>query len=268
MAINVQKGTGLRLVLGFLAMAGTARAQGVPVIDGSNLAQNIQQLQQQIQSVDNQVQQIAELKQQVQTQISQLTNLQGMLKSITGINQIASLYNSIQDVASRAAKITNLSGFMTTISTGNFSSLSAMLASSGVTIAGKPAATYVQTTLSSAGFTPTAMASLNASNNPSGAVIANQAAASVTTMAASQIASEEAAQSLTRIDGLVQQIGQQQTLKDSVDLNTRMAAETNYMLGEMWRLNAAQGLSSGQQGINEAAQEAKTQAFFNYSGGN
>lgn len=42
-----------------------------------------------------------------------------------------------------------------------------------------------------------------------------------------------------RIDGLVDEIANQDTLKESIDLNTRMAAETNYMLGQMWRLNAA-----------------------------
>ena len=36
-----------------------------------------------------------------------------------------------------------------------------------------------------------------------------------------------------------------------------MAAETNYMLGQMWRLNAASGLAAGQAGVNWAAEQAK-----------
>ena len=55
-------------------------------------------------------------------------------------------------------------------------------------------------------------------------------------------------------------------MKESIDLNTRMAAETNYMFGQMWRLNAAQGLASGQNGINWAAEQAKERAFFDFSG--
>ena len=81
-----------------------------------------------------------------------------------------------------------------------------------------------------------------------------------------QLSYEEAAQSLERIDGLVAEIGKQEELKDSVDLNTRMAAETNYMLGQMWRLNAASGLAAGQSGVNWAAEQAKEKSFFDYSG--
>ena len=69
-----------------------------------------------------------------------------------------------------------------------------------------------------------------------------------------------------RIDGLVGQIANQETMKESIDLNTRMAAETNFMLGQMWRLNAAAGLAQGQTGVNWAAEQAKERSFFDYSG--
>ena len=61
-------------------------------------------------------------------------------------------------------------------------------------------------------------------------------------------------------------IGGQATLKESVDLNTRMAAETNFMLGQMWRLNAAAGLASGQTGVNWAAEQARQRTFFDFGG--
>ena len=70
-----------------------AFAQGVPVIDGSNLAQNIEQLQAALRDAENQLQQIEELR----TQIERLTDIQGLLDdvlgSITGLNEIAALYN-------------------------------------------------------------------------------------------------------------------------------------------------------------------------------
>jgi len=64
----------------------------------------------------------------------------------------------------------------------------------------------------------------------------------------------------------VAEIANQEGLKESIDLNTRMAAETNYMLGQMWRLNAAAGLAAGQTGVNWAAEQAKEKSFFDYSG--
>ena len=85
-------------------------------------------------------------------------------------------------------------------------------------------------------------------------------------MAAAQMSYEESGECIERTSGLVDEIGGADTLKESVDLNTRMAAETNYMLGQMWRLNAAQGLASGQNGINWAAEQAKERSFFDFSG--
>ena len=46
-------------------------------------------------------------------------------------------------------------------------------------------------------------------------------AASATAMGMAQLSYEESAQSLERIDGLVEEIGNQTELKDSIDLNTR-----------------------------------------------
>ena len=117
-------------------------------------------------------------------------------------------------------------------------------------------------------LTSETLAGLSSSTNPQDKGIAATAAASATAMGMAQLSYEEAAQSLERIDGLVAEICNQEELKDSVDLNTRMAAETNYMLGQMWRLNAATGLASGQTGVNWAAEQAKEKSFFDYSGAN
>ena len=243
-------------------------AQGVPVIDGTNLAKNIQQLQAALRDAENQIAQIEELKRQVETGLKQLTNLEGILGSISGLNDIASLYNSVQDLRSRAAKITDLSGFQDAIAIGDFDSLASSLLDGNVTMGDKMAGEYMRDTLESAGLTSETLASLSSSDNGQDKRIAETAAASATAMGMAQLSYEEAAQSLERIDGLVAEIAKQETLKESIDLNTRMAAETNYMLGQMWRLNAAAGLAAGQSGVNWAAEQAKEKSFFDYSGAN
>lgn len=243
-------------------------AQGVPVIDGTNLAKNIEQLQTALRDAENQIKQIEELKKQVENGVAQLTNLEGILGSISGLNEIASLYNSAQDLRSRAAKITDLSKFQNAIAIGDFDSLLDSLLDSNVTMGDKMAGEYMRERLASAGLTSEALAGLSSSENPQDKRIADTAAASATAMGMAQLSYEEAAQSLERIDGLVEEIGKQTELKDSIDLNTRMAAETNYMLGQMWRLNAAAGLAAGQTGVNWAAEQAKEKSFFDYSGAN
>ena len=240
----------------------------MPVIDGTNLAKNIEQLQAALRDAENQIAQIEELKKQVENGIAQLTNLEGILGSISGLNDIANLYNSVQDLRSRAAKITDLSGFQDAIAIGDFDSLLDSLLDGNVTMGDKMAGEYMRDTLESAGLTSETLAGLSSSDNPQDKRIADTAAASATAMGMAQLSYEEAAQSLERIDGLVEEIGRQTELKDSIDLNTRMAAETNYMLGQMWRLNAAAGLAAGQTGVNWAAEQAKEKSFFDYSGAN
>jgi type IV secretion system protein VirB5 len=247
-------------------VASPVLSQGVPVIDGSNLARNIEQLQAALRDAENQIQQIEELRRQIELQIEQITNLEGILGSISGVNEIAGLYNSARDIRDRAAKITDLSGFMDSLSIGDFDGLLASLADADVTMGDRRAAEAMQETLSDAGFTPERLSALTAADDPQGAALADTAAANATVIAAAQLSYAEAGSSLARIDGLVAEIANQETLKDSMDLNTRMAAETNYMLGQMWRLNAAQGLAEGQNGIDWAAEQARTRSFFDYTG--
>lgn len=253
----------------FVVSVAAAGAQGVPVIDGTNLAKNIEQLQAALRDFEQQVAQIEELKKQVQT----LTNLEALTKEILGsitgpFQEIASLYNTAEDIRSRAAKISDLSGFQNALAIGDFDGLLNSLLDGNVTMGQKRAQEAVRETLAGAGFTSENLSALSTENGGKDAGIAKTAAANATAIAAAQFAYDEAAESLGRIDGLVEAIGRSETLKESIDLNTRMVAETNYMLGSMWRLNAAQGLASGQTGVNWAAEQAKERAFFTFGGGN
>ena len=155
---------------------------------------------------------------------------------------------------------------MDSLSLGDFDSLLDDLLDGDVTMGERRAADAMRETMASAGFNSEKLTELNDAGNPQGAAIADLAAANAMVIGQAQISYEEAAQSIERIDGLVEAIGDQETLKESIDLNTRMAAETNYMLGQMWRLNAAQGLAQGQNGIDFAAEQARTRSFFDFSG--
>jgi type IV secretion system protein VirB5 len=248
-----------------LALTAPGLAQGVPVIDGSNLAKNVEQLQQALQDAENQIEQIQQLKRQIELQMEQITSLEFIGDSLTGFNDIATLYNSAEDLRDRAAKITDLSGFADDLAMGDFDALLDNLLDGDVTMGEKHAAEQMRETLASAGLTSDRLSQLSSSENPQDKVIAQTAGTSATAIAAAQLSYEEAESSLERVNGLVGEIANQETLKESVDLNTRMAAETNFMLGQMWRLNAAAGLAQGQTGVNWAAEQAKERSFFDYS---
>ena len=260
--------TTIRMIAAALlaALPTVASAQGVPVIDGSNLAQNIEQLQAALRDAENQISQIEELRRQVELSLEQITNLEGILGSVSGLNEIASLYNSAEDLRSRAAKIADLDGLIASLSVGDWDDILDSLLDDEVTMGERRAQEALRETLEIAGFDQEALAGLSGDDGGQGRVIAQTAATSATAMMASQLAYEEAAVSLERIEGLVNAIGDQATLKESIDLNTRMAAETNFMLGQMWRLNAAAGLAEGQTGVNWAAEQARQRAFFDFGG--
>lgn len=54
-------------------LGSVAHAQGVPVIDGTNLAKNIEQLQAALRDAENQIAQIEELKKQVENGLEQIS---------------------------------------------------------------------------------------------------------------------------------------------------------------------------------------------------
>ena len=192
--VNKRVATAAALCLCLLGSV--AHSQGVPVIDGTNLAKNIEQLQAALRDAENQIAQIEELKKQVENGLEQITNLEGILGSISGLNEIASLYNSALDLRSRAAKITDLSGFTDAIAIGDFDNLLDSLLDGNVTMGDKMAAEYMEDTLTNAGLSSETLAGLSSSENPQDKRIAQTAAASATAMGVAQLSYEEAAQSL------------------------------------------------------------------------
>lgn len=253
------------MALFVIAMPAATSAQGIPVFDATAFTKDIETLQQHVMDFQKQVEQLEQMKQQYEAQIKQLTNLEGILGSMTGINDIANLFNSVKDIAARAEKIADLSDFSRAIRLGSEIDIAALFKNNG-TVGAKWNAYQVNETLKATGLSIERLGQMTASGRPEQQAVASQAAANATAIAAADIAYDEARSSLERVDGLVDAIGGQGTIKESVDLNTRMAAEVAYMMGQMWRLNAANAMATGQNGVNLAAEIARQQAFFDFGG--
>lgn len=186
-----------RLALAVCAslLAGPVLAQGVPVIDGTNLAKNIEQLQAALRDAENQLAQIEELKKQVETGLEQLTSLEGILGSISGLNEIASLYNSVGAYA-RERPRSPISPASRSLTIGDFDGLLGSLLDGDVTMGDKMAAEYMRDTLEGADDLGD-LAGLSSSENPQDKLIATTAATSATAMGVAQLSYEEAAQAST-----------------------------------------------------------------------
>lgn len=241
-------------------------AQGIPTFDTAQFTQWIIAIQNQVKDAKKQFQQIQELKKQTEQQIKQLTNLEGILGSLSGVNEIGQLLNSAKDIASRAEKIGDFSGMINAIRVGDIKNISALFQNQD-TMGSKWNAHKVDESLKSMGLSTKILSKLSSSDNPTANGIATQAATSVMTVAAADIAYQESIDSIERVDTLRAKIGTYDTMKEAVDLNTRMTAEVGYIMGQMWRVNAAQSMSTGQNGLGIAADMAREQKLFDFSGG-
>jgi type IV secretion system protein VirB5 len=77
--------------ISFFSLTSEAQAQGVPTIDGTQLAQLLAQLEHMASDLNVQLEQVATMRQELETQVSQLTNLDAQLKSLIDGNEIGQL---------------------------------------------------------------------------------------------------------------------------------------------------------------------------------
>lgn len=227
-------------------------AQGVPTIDGTSLGQLIAQIEQMAKDFNVQVEQVLTLKTQLETQIKQLTNLDAQLKSLINGNGLGKLLASAEDFTRLKGIIEEPLAVLDQIKAGNFT---------GAFRESSAAASRVKGVLGGAGFTSERMASLSSSRKPSDKNLASQAGASAMLSVAAQESHNEAGQSLDRLQIMVGEIDNQDGLRAAVDLNTRVTAELGIIMTQIWRLEAAAGVSAGQLGVVDAATLAEERKF-------
>lgn len=227
-------------------------AQGVPIIDATSLAQLIAQIEQMAKDFNVQVEQALTLKTQLETQIKQLTNLDAQLKSLINGNGLGQLLAGVEDFNRLKGIIEEPLAALDQIKAGNFT---------GAFREGSAAAGRVRGVLGGAGFSSERMASLTSSILPSDKNLASQAGASAMLSVAAEESHKEAGQSLDRLQTMVGEIDNQDGLRAAVDLNTRVTAELGIIMTQIWRLEAAAGVSAGQLGVVDAATLAEERKF-------
>jgi len=229
-----------------------AQAQGVPTIDGTQLGQLLAQLEHMAKDLNVQLEQVATMRKELETQISQLTNLDAQLKSLIESNGLGQLFATFEEFERLKGVIEQPIHTLDQIRAGNFT---------GAFREGSAAASRIRSVLSGAGFSETRLAALSSSTQPSENNLATQASASAMLSVAAEESHEEAGESLDRIQTMVGHIDDQDGLRSAVDLNTRVTAELGIILTQIWRLEAAAGVSAGQLGVVDAATLAEERRF-------
>ena len=241
------------LALGLHATSPTSVfAQGVPVVDTQNIAQNIQQLRQMIEDEILQNEQL--------TQLRELAELQRTYEALTRLAELPEIIRTQMEDELNGLLDQEFGDIIATIEAiknGDFSGLSG----SG---AGE-IETQMDRVLADLGFDDDTLSEMASSGNASANRIATQATTGALVSAAAQNSYGDAGQSLERVDRLVGLIDDMDELKESVDLNTRVTAELAIALVAMWQLEAIQTVGDGTGGVIDAATIAEEQRFMDFT---
>ena len=255
--------TALVLTIGLglhLPVTSPAHAQGVPVVDTQNIAQNIQQLRQMLEDEILQNEQLTELREQLTTLTDQLTELQRTYAALTRIAELPEIIRTEMEDELNGLLDQEFGDILATIEaikTGDFSGLSG----SG----SDEIETQMDRVLADLGFDEDTLSEMARSGNPSANRLATQATTGALVSAAAQNSYDDAGQSLERVDRLVGLIDDMDELKESVDLNTRVTAELAIALVALWQLEAVQTVGDGTGGVIDAATIAEEQRFMEFT---
>ena len=238
----------------------TAAAQGVPVVDTQNIAQNIQQLRQMIEDEILQNEQLLQLREQLTTLTDQLAELQRTYEALTRLAELPEVIATEMEAELNGLLDQEFGDIIATIDairTGDFSGLT-----------GSGAAeieTQMDRVLAELGFDDDTLREMATSGNAGAERIATQATTGALVSAAAQNSYGDAGQSLERVERLVGLIDDMDELKESVDLNTRVTAELAIALVAMWQLEAVQTVGDGTGGVIDAATIAEEQNFMEFT---
>ncbi len=238
----------------------TGMAQGVPVVDAQNIAQNIQQLRQMIEDELLQNEQLLQLREQLTTLTDQLAELQRTYEALTRLAELPEVIATEMEAELNGIldqEFGDIQATIQAIRTGDFSGLS-----------GSGAAeieTQMDRVLAELGFDDDTLREMATSGNAGAERIATQATTGALVSAAAQNSYDDAGQSLERVDRLVGLIDDMDELKESVDLNTRVTAELAIALVAMWQLEAVQTVGDGTGGVIDAATIAEEQNFMEFT---
>lgn len=237
-----------------------ALAQGVPVVDTQNIAQNIQQLRQMVEDEILQNEQLVQLREQLATLTEQLTELQRTYEALTRLAELPEIIRTQMEDELNGLLDQEFGDIIATIQaikTGDFSGLTGSGASE--------IETQMDRVLADLGFDEDTLSEMARSGNPGAERVATQATTGALVSAAAQNSYEDAGQSLERVDRLVGLIDDMDELKESVDLNTRVTAELAIALVAMWQLEAIQTVGDGTGGVIDAATIAEEQRFMEFT---
>lgn len=232
-------------------------AQGVPVIDSRNLAENLRQIAHMAKDLGVQNEQLDALIEQVALAEKELAKLEEVYDALSGKTDIVELLMGGDLDAVLGQEFTDFRLTMNAVRRGDLSSLTG----NGSPYVHKT----IQEVLDDHGFSKEAMAEVETNGTDEQKLVTGKAASSAVMSGAAQNSYKEAGLSLDRIEQLVDKTADFDTLKESLDHNTRVTAELGVALIKLWELEAVQVVGDSSVGVADAATIASEQQFFDFT---
>lgn len=236
---------------------GPARAQGVPVVDTQNIAQAIRQLQHMLEDAGIQTEQLDTLLEQLEVAEQQFAKLEETYDALSGASEVVEMAMGGDLDGLLDQEMGDILDTIRRIQVGDFGGLTGDAA--------PELETQMEQVLREAGFDENTLHDMARGGNEGAQRVASQAGTGAVMSAAAQNSHVEAGQSLERVDRLVEMIPAMQTLKESVDHNTRVTAELAIAMTRMWELEAIQTVGAGQAGVVDAATVAEEERFMDFT---
>ena len=233
-------------------------AQGVPVVDTQSFLQQLKAFEQMLTDAGLQSDQLNQLLEQarlLQEQMDKLTEIQGLLEDPAEL--LGMVMGDDLDGLLEGEFDVNIVGTILKGSRGDWSGLQG---------AGADAfKERVTAALEGAGTSQSQIEALANSGNVEAERNATATTSGAATSAAAEVAYDEAAQSVERVKLLVTDIGNMDSLKKSVDHNTRVTAELAIAMAAMWQLESVQTMNVGMAGVLDAATLADIEKFTDFT---
>ncbi|MFK5980823.1 MAG: type IV secretion system protein [Rhizobiaceae bacterium] len=215
-------------------------AQGIPVVDTSQIAQVIAQLQQQIRDYEEQVKQLVTMKEQFE-------NMKERLLAMTGAKGISNILNGSAEKLARTAA----TDFQSIIDN----------AISGGTISGNVGDMNSVIADLRTRFDLGDLATFDSSTVAGDKAIASLAGSGLAAVATADDSYKRAGAAVARINTLVDRIDTTPDLKASIDFNTRVTAEVAVLLLELVRVQSAATNTVGMQSLHRARDGQASRKF-------
>ncbi|NRA86753.1 MAG: conjugal transfer protein TraF [Rhizobiales bacterium] len=246
------------ILLGLLIALPVFKAQAqVPVTDAASIFRQIEQIAKMAEDLGIQNEHLTALTEQINVLKDHYQKLVELEQKLNNPSELIGFVmgGELDGILNTTFK----DSIMDTINKGNSGDWS------GITSGTSGFKDAINTAFKSGGTNQTEINEMANSDNAEAQALSQKATTGATTSAAAEVSYKQAGQSIERVEILNAKIPEMDSLKKSLDLNSRILAELGISMAAMWQLEAVQTVNDGLGGVTDAATIARERKFMDFT---